>query len=435
MSSERYVVLGLARPRARWFAEITRWATTAAMPVEFVKCLTVDEVRARLTSGRRWSAMLVDASVHGVDRDLLDQASEAGAAVLVIADPRIDRSWEHLGATTILPAELDQRDLLTALAEHARPVARSTPRPEVSTTVTASPWRGRLVAVTGPGGTGTSTIAAALAQGMAADVREQGLVVLADLALDADQAVIHDAGDVMPGLPELVEAHRLGHPEPDEVRDLTFSTGARGYHLLLGLRRHRDWTTLRPRAVDSAVDGLRRAYRLVIADIDPDLEGEAETGSTDIEDRNVLSRHTTAEADAVIVVGSPGPVGVHRLARLVRGLVTSGVAPERVLPVINRGPRSARRRAETSQAFADLVGPECHDVASPVTVADRRRLDELVRAGAPWPDAMAKTLRSATQAILDRPLERPASDQAPQRIAPGSLGHYTDLSEVGEDLA
>ena len=61
MNVERYVVLGLARPRSAWFSDISRWATAAAIPVEFVKCLGPDEARARLASGRRWSAFLVDA--------------------------------------------------------------------------------------------------------------------------------------------------------------------------------------------------------------------------------------------------------------------------------------------------------------------------------------------------------------------------------------
>src|SRR3546814_2814274 len=70
--------------------------------------------------------------------------------------------------------------------------------------------------------------------------------------------MLHAARDVVPGVAELVEAHRSGSPGPHEVRDLTWEVGARGYRLLLGLRRHRDWTAIRPRAFDAALDGLRR---------------------------------------------------------------------------------------------------------------------------------------------------------------------------------
>jgi hypothetical protein len=426
MAADRYVVLGLARPRAEWFRDITRWATAAALPIEFVKCLTVDETRARLASGRRWSALVLDASVPGADRDLIEAARSAGAVVLIAPDPRTDRAWSEMGAAAVLPAAFGRDDLLAALAEHSRPITRVTPRVDQSSPVPLAPWRGRLVAVTGPGGTGASTLAAMLAQGFGTDVRDQGLVLLADLALHADQAVLHDAGDVMPGLPELVDAHRLGTPEPDEIRALTFVAESRGYELLLGLRRHRDWTTLRPRAVAAAIDGLRRSYRVIVADIDDDIEGEHETGSSDVEDRNVLARAAVDVADAVLVVGSPGPVGIHRLARLIRELVAGGVPPQRVLPVVNRGPRSVRARAELAEALSRLTGPACADVASPITVADRRRLDELIRLGGRWPDTPVRALHHATIATLDRPVDDHADDHrsAPQLVRPGELGHY-----------
>lgn len=435
MSADRYVVVGLARPRAAWFSEITRWATTAALPVEFVKCLTVDETRARLASGRRWSALLVDGSVPGADRDLLDLARSVGAAPLVIDDPRVTRSWHEMGAAAVLPAALGRDDLLAALAEHTRPVARVSPRLDLPATNTPPPWRGRLIAVTGPGGTGASTVAAMCAQGFGADVRHQGLVVLADLALDADQAVIHDAGDVMPGLPELIDSHRLGHPDPDEIRAMTFVAEARNYHLLLGLRRHRDWTALRPRAIAATIDGLRRAYRVVIADIDPDLEGETETGSSDIEERNGLARAASAEADVVIAVGVAGPVGVHRLARLIRELASAGVPPARILPVINRGPRSVRRRAEIARALAELTGDAAGDLASPITITERRRFEDLIQSGVRMPDGPARAVHQATLAVLDRPAEDASNGMLPEQVVPGSLGHYTDLTEIGEDYA
>ena len=72
------------------------------------------------------------------------------------------------------------------------------------------------------GGTGRSTVATALAQGLAGDPRNLDLVCLADLALHADQAMLHGATDVVPGVVELVEAHRTGAPSIDDVRGLTW---------------------------------------------------------------------------------------------------------------------------------------------------------------------------------------------------------------------
>ncbi|MDQ3146824.1 MAG: hypothetical protein M3R01_07805, partial [Actinomycetota bacterium] len=65
-SAGRWVVLGLARHRAEWFRSMSRWATSAALPLEFVKCLSVEELSVRLSGGRTFSAVLVDGSAARV---------------------------------------------------------------------------------------------------------------------------------------------------------------------------------------------------------------------------------------------------------------------------------------------------------------------------------------------------------------------------------
>ncbi|HEX2381737.1 MAG TPA: hypothetical protein VHI95_03810, partial [Acidimicrobiales bacterium] len=75
---DRYVALGLAHARSTWFREVGRWSTSAALPLEFLKCVTVEEVRARLRTGRPLSALLVDGTVSSLDRDLVDEAKSGG---------------------------------------------------------------------------------------------------------------------------------------------------------------------------------------------------------------------------------------------------------------------------------------------------------------------------------------------------------------------
>src|SRR6202034_745370 len=86
MSGERYVLLGLAPPRAPWFEELTQWTTSAAIAAEFVKCVSAEEVRVRLASGRRHSALLVDATIPSFDRDLVDEAAASLTPVVVVRD-------------------------------------------------------------------------------------------------------------------------------------------------------------------------------------------------------------------------------------------------------------------------------------------------------------------------------------------------------------
>lgn len=433
MAVDRYVVLGLARARAPWFGEVARWATSAALPVEFVKVVSIEEARARLRSGRPFSALLVDGALVGLDRDLVDLATAHGCVVLVVDDGRASRGWSDLGVGAVLPAALERDHLRDALRAVAQPIAR---RDRGAAVAAPSPapaaWRGRLLAVTGAGGVGRSTIAMALAGGLAADPRDRGLVVLADLSLRAQQALLHDVGDVVPGLPELIEAHRTAALATDEVSGLCWSVPERGYGLLLGLRRHRDWTALRPPAVGAALEGLRRAFRLVVADVDGDVEGEADTGSLDVEERNLLARSALATADLVLVVGRPGLTGLHAHLGVVGDLLDLGVEASRLVPVVNRAPRNPRQRAELSAALArllDATHPGAVLACSPVFVPERRGLDQMLRDGTALPAGLVDPITGVARSLADRLPDAPvagAGGPEPAPVVPGSLGSWTD---------
>jgi hypothetical protein len=290
-------------------------------------------------------------------------------------------------------------------------------------------------------------VAMALARGLAAPAGQAGMVVLADLALHADQALLHDAGDVVPGVQELAEAHRVGTPTVDEIRRLTFEVPASGYHLLLGLRRHRDWTVLRPRSVDAVLGSLQHAFRLVVADVDADVEGDDEVGSVDVEDRNLLARATLRRADLVVVVSGPSVAGLRRLVVTVDDLSRLGVDAARILPVVTKAPRRSRARAEITAALASLtssLAPHARsdrgngqdrfdEMASPVFVAERRNLDDLIRTGLPLPRSFGQPVTAAVEALLERQPLVPVADEAiePVAVVPGSLGSWSEQEAAG----
>lgn len=431
MSGDRYVVVGLAHVRSPWFTEVARWATAGSIPVEFVKCVSAEELRARIASGRPFSAALLDGRLAAVDRDLLATLADTGVRTLVVGGDADASRWEALGATAHLPRTFDRAVLLDTLADHCELIGAVDDLRHDDRPPTVSPlWRGRLVAVIGRSGAGTSTVAAALAQHLADDPHYAGDVVLADLARHAHQAVLHDARDIVPGIQEIVEAHRNGRPSATQLRQLAFDVAHRRYRLVLGLRRPGDWVAVRSRAFDAALDGLCHAARIVVADTDADLEGEAETGSFDVQDRNLMARSTTAAADVVVVVATGTTTGLHGLVNHLEDLRRHGIAGERTLVVINRAPRNVRARAELTRAVASLTGadqrPDPH--IGPVFVAERRNVDALHRDLARFPSALAEPVGAAVGELLDR-LPRRSLDVAepePVAVAPGSLGSWSD---------
>ena len=356
--ADQFVVLGLAHTRSRWFGEVARWSTTGAAPIEFIKCMRPDEVRAIIGSGRRVSALLVDGSLTHFDRDLVATVGESGAVTIVVDERASGNDWDATGCAAVLDAGFDRTALMEVLSRFARVVDQNDRRSAPATATFAPVGTGRLIAVTGSGGSGASTLSMALAQGLAASGGPLGdaggSVALADGARRADLAMYHDVGDVIPGLLELIEMHRADRPDPVDVRRILFPIASRRYDLLLGMRRSRDWPALRPR-VAAAVDGLRRSYDTVVIDVEPDVEGEAQTGSLDVEDRHAVARATVLGADLVLIVGRPGLKGVHDIVRIVDELCECGTPVERIVPVINHAPRHPGNRSEMARALRSLT--------------------------------------------------------------------------------
>ncbi len=434
MSGERYVLLGLARPRSAWFRQVAQWATSAALPAEFLKCVSAEELRARLASGRAFSAALLDGGLPAVDRDLLATVREAGCVPLVVDDGRGRQDWTGLGAVAVLPVDLAREHLLDSLATHAAMVGAGEVAREDLGAPLSSAWQAGVVAVTGTGGSGTSTAAMALAQGLAQDGRS-GPVLLADLCRRAEQAMLHDAREVFPGLQELVEAHRGGQVDPADVHRATFHVPERGYHLLLGLRRPRYWSSIRPRAFEATFSSLRAAFGTVVCDVDDDLEGEEDGGSIDVEERNLMTRLPVRQADVVVAVGSAGLKGLYSLAGLLAALLAVGVEPERVIPVLNLAPRPPRQRAALAATLAQLTAGRdgTSRLPSPVFLP-RRRVEEALRDGVALPPPLPALLTGAYHAALARSAA-PHAGAGPQefaRVTPGSLGTWALAGEEAQ---
>ncbi|MHB8669361.1 MAG: hypothetical protein ACYDAD_02185 [Acidimicrobiales bacterium] len=400
VNDQRFVVLVLAAPGTGWVIALTGWTDAGIVPLELVRCGSGEETRARLASGRLFSALVADGALADLDRDLLGAASRSGCPVVVVQGERVRRDWIALGATDVLDPRFGPGDLVEALAECSGPIGGQD----------ATPVRraagGLLVAVVGPGGTGASTAATALAQALAAS--DPGRVVLADFSRCADLGLLHGVPEEASGVQELVDAHRVGVPTDDDVVSLATPVVDGSYRVLPGLRRARHWAAIRPRSFEAALASLTRAFPVVVCDVDPDLEGEDEGGSIDVEERNAMSRITVQSADVVLAVAEPSRKGLHRLARVLEDLRAAGVEESVVVPVLNRV-RQPNGPGATSSAPGAVTLPEL-DLEQ--TLDAHRRLPavlgaELVRAVARRTGGGLRSARTAERL---------------RRVQPGALG-------------
>ncbi|MDQ1427039.1 MAG: hypothetical protein QOK39_515 [Acidimicrobiaceae bacterium] len=347
------------------------------IPAERVHCPTTEAAASALAAGRRYSAVVADR----VDTHLAAAARRAAVPVFT--------------ASAVAPA-----DLAATLLAVAAPVPVLDRLPSLLPVPgSVMPGGGRLVAVCGPGGSGVSIVAAAFA------ARSHGSVLLADFALRADQAFLHGLDSPESGLFDLLDAARYGLVTTGDIGDHTVALPAG--RLLPGLRRPGHWTAVSPAAFDAVLAALLESFDLVIADVTGDVEGERESGSLDVEERNHMARSTTVAADAVIVVGAPGANGTRRLTLLVDDLLDHGIDPARIVPVVNRG------------RGAVAPGRVCGLPIPPVAISEGATLD-----GRLLPPEVVRPLANAVGEVLARPAAaRPGPALVP--VMAGDLGCRT----------
>lgn len=333
-----------------------------------VWCRTTAEVLV-LAQQRALRAVVLDRAVPGVDAHLIG-ALRRTCPVLVIGAP--GRSWWSAAGAAAVPALPDGPSALEAAVLRAEAHHHQTPGASG-----AGPGRGALVAVVGAAGSRAVDASETIARSFAG-VPQAAPVVLADLTLDAPHRARHRLSRRSPGLPELVAASRFG-PLTDADVAAALHPVAGGHRVLPGLHTHADWVSVGPQAAETVLTAVRARATTVVAHVDPDLEGEAETGSFDIEDRNALARTSVAAADLVLVVPARGQTARTGADAVLAALSRFGTAPERIAVI------SGHRW---------LVGPAVR------TLLARKRASAPAEAAAP------------------------VSHQEPRRIVPGTLGHW-----------
>jgi Mrp family chromosome partitioning ATPase len=385
----RHRVATVGRPGPAWPRAVARWGSGATLPLDATTCVSADELRA-LVVDAAVDLAIVEAGLPGVDRVLADDVRRTGTALAVVTTPTLTAAAERLDPDALLPADFGAQALAAVLQAHARTRARPRPTPGPGPGP-ASEESPELVAVTGPGGTGASTVA----QALAAQRAGLGPVVLADLALEADQHLRHGVAPGHDGVFELAEALRHA---PAAAIAVPIAPQPAGYDLLCGLRRRQEWTILCGSVAEHVLASLLPRGGLIIADIDADLDGRVESGSLDLEERNGLARVVATRASTIVVVGRWSTTGVHRLARTLLDFEAHGIPRDRLLPVLNHAPK---RRSGQSLArhtvrglLEDLDGGAW---PSPICLAHDPGVERSVREAAPLPPRFVRRVGRALE--------------------------------------
>ncbi|KAA1400200.1 AAA family ATPase [Aeromicrobium ginsengisoli] len=299
------------------------------------RCVDVADLLAVADTGLA-AAALVTADLPGLDADAVYRLEHAGIRVAAVdSDEARSRA---LGIERMLR--------LGSLAV----VAREAPAPRHAPQDVRAP----LIAVWGPAGApGRSTVALGLASAAAAQGVDTALV-------DADTygGSLGQMLSVLDDVSGLVAACRAANTgRAAEAADHLLEIDDR-LRLLTGLPRADMWPQVRTGAFELVLSRLRSVAELLVVDCGFSLE----PGTGPSANRNQSTLQVLDQADAIVAVGRPDPVG---LARLVRGLHDlAEVVPGRVPTLVVNMTRTSLgwREREVDATLRRLTGvvPAAH---------------------------------------------------------------------------
>ncbi|MXZ53715.1 MAG: hypothetical protein F4Z34_11065 [Acidimicrobiaceae bacterium] len=217
-------------------------------------------------------------------------------------------------------------------------------------------WNGLLIGVAGGRGAGSSLLARCLAEDLASDASNRGLVLLADIATaGADQAPSQDR-------PHMVARAHV-------------------------------------RAEDD-LEGLMGGYRFVVADIGADISGFVGNEPTGAAEGAPLAMAALSLSDLIVVVGTADTRSLNSLVQTIETL-DGLVGADRVLPVVNRLPRGFKRRsAAVFETVRLLASSSAFAAGDPVLITEGDTVQLDARAGPTPPWSLVRPLSSEVRLRL-----------------------------------
>lgn len=302
-----------------------------------LRCVDRIEALGAIRSGRVDAIISVGAPAW-FDRQCRSEASLAGIRLLVLTT-EADDEWHRAGL--VLPADTPL-EVVIAQARDADPAKVPTPASRSD--------RGRLVAVWGPKGSpGRTRVAIELACVMAGTGEDTMLI-------DGDPY----GGDILQLLamleevPTIVWASRMaakGELDRDEIEQQLRRIGSSGPVVLPGLSRPELWAEISDFAWRELLDVSLHAFESVICDVGFCVESAgtaAEPGG-----RNRMTRVALDQADRVVAVCRPDPVGIKHFVWSFEEL-RGHVDVDRVLVVLNRA--DGRRARDAAAVLRKHLG-------------------------------------------------------------------------------
>ena len=290
-------------------------------------------------------AVVVDASMGWVDRDLVTRMRRAGVEVFAIGTS--PRPLDRLGVRC-LDSDVTAEALAGALHQLGAPVLVNGPVAQAS-----EKRAGSVVGVWGPvGAPGRTTVAVHLAI-------EAAISGASTLLIDGDVwgACIAQLFE-LDETPSIAQAARFAADGWTRPLVECVQQGPRGINVLAGLARAELWPEVREEAWRAVLAEARSEFDLVVVDVGAPIEEDEELAFDRVPyRRNLVTTVTLDHAEDIVMVAGTDPVSLRRAVVAHRTLTERrrGVGVD-IGVVLNRVPRPGRRLQDCSRAVSEWMG-------------------------------------------------------------------------------
>jgi MinD-like ATPase involved in chromosome partitioning or flagellar assembly len=311
------------------------------------RCVDVAELLSQAATGHA-NVALIEGQLADLDQAAFDLLRDQAVTPVLVLQPNdavtnganngLNDRWSDGGAgghLRVNGAQIIQPDDLGQLAQRLRDVLNPDPAPPSIPEATVSN-RGRVVAIWGPAGApGRSTIAITLS-GLLAKKRDVTLIDADSVgpALAAMLGVTDETSGIL-AASRLTAAHQL-----EALLGYTMRGLGDRLRLVTGLPRPERWAEVRANTVSELIRMSSR-YGDVVVDCGYCLEDDPSSELAGRPGRSAMTLEALAQADQIVVVGLPDPVGLIRLSRGVAELLELGYRAE-LRVVVNRSRESLR---------------------------------------------------------------------------------------------
>ncbi len=395
----RLNLIAVASSSHTWLRELSQWVNGSLIDASLNVVLSAQDLEETLEQESGPVVILIDASNKKFDELLWERKNDRKIRVIIVGDSKTQnqpRGYFEIieypfNATQFLEfATINSREItepktnipnsepeisknldnlpnarFSSIYDMLRKNSPSTKSAE-SQTKTPTTGHAKFIGIIGVPGSGSSTLAMALAQDLGSEVA----VLLVDLRADGDLAMYHDIDRSAPALGELMALAMKSGITTRHLRNFYQPVMTRNYQLIAGVKRQEEILTFRPNHMTTLFEVLKREFDFVIFDLDSSLRSPKLLDAFSDSATTIATETSLNWLDSVAITMTQDLKGIHSGLRLVHRLMLHGLSAKSMCLVKTK---AQHRFLPQSSLMQNNLGNLIQEIAKEVLQFDSAR--------------------------------------------------------------